>query len=203
MLIETFGRPFFKYQIEDDQWNHLCRVLDLPPDFEPKLRYVRLGDFAKKLDEALYDYVMTLPDEGQWAFEENENVNYTKNRNLAGKISEWNWSNVLSSDEEAQSLVRRWLDENDATLDMFAVILEKPILHAPATFRDYVLRWMCDEFYGSLGMARDLQIRIQHRLSVGEIDRAWEDVLTLYRLAERRRQTVSLTLRAPVPDPLF
>jgi len=39
-------------------------------------------------------------------------------------------------------------------------------------------------------MVRNLQIRVRYRLAIGEIDKAWDDVLAMYRIGKLHRQVV-------------
>ena len=192
VLVETFGKSSLGYPPpEDYQWNRLCRFLDLPPEAEPKCRYVMLYSYAGNLDEEAYEKMLDeeyakISDEEydyEKKVEEYKEKRYEK-RGLLDNLQ--SWYVVRPYPEELLPMVRDWLAENDAALDTFAVILEKPILHAPATLHD--MCWRIDTFY--FGMPSGLLNRIQYRLAVGEIDRAWDDVLTLYRLADRYRYIV-------------
>ena len=195
VLVETFGRSLFFDPLEDDtRWNHLCRVLDLSSETVPKLTYGSLWKLAETLDEQEYTKIveeqyakmLAAEEEGETLNEDDreENRYYRKNRELVENLRYWD--PVVPCPAEALPLVCRWLDENDAALDVYAAVSEKPILCAPATFHD--MDWRFINIYQS--MAYDLQVRISYRLAVSEIDKAWDDVLAIYRLAQRHRQTV-------------
>ena len=166
LLTKTFGRPFFnkkergKEMFKDEHWHRLCQYLDLPTDLEPALTFT-----------AWLVYVETLTPEEQ-------------------EIVKTSWEeSVLPWSEEAIPIVRRWLDENEVALDVFITAIQKPVLYAPPMFEG-----ITDTYYTNVEayrkMVGNLWIRTRYRLALGEIDKAWEDVLIEYRLVEHRRRAV-------------
>ena len=159
LLTDTFGRPFFD-DIKNEHWNRLCEYLDLPTEIEPTLTFT---DF--------WEYSQTLPLEKQ-------EIVKTFYREQDSLLS-----------DEAVPIVARWLDESDAALDLFIAAIQMPVLYIPPMFGTELINTLlyCDNTCRR--MARELQIRIRYRLTVGEIDEAWDDVLAIYRLSEQHRRT--------------
>jgi len=160
LLTETFGRPFFGEKFKDEHWHRLCQYLDLPTDIEPILTFTTWRDYEQTLEPEEQEIIKTCSTERRLPFS-----------------------------EEAIPIVRRWLNENDAAFDLFVVAIHKPGLSAPPLFDGmfdtvYVNDATCRE------MARGLQVRVRYRLSVDEIDKAWDDVLALYRIGEQHRRGV-------------
>ncbi len=162
LLIEAIGRPFFGEKFEDQRWDRLCRYLDLPTDIEPKLAFVDWRSFARAL----------LPEESQ----------------IFNKSS--CWETTLPWSEEAKPIVRRWLDENDAALDLFAVAARKPALYLPPLFGNTFLDSVYINDHCCREMVRSLEVRLRYRLAAGEIDAAWDDVLAMYHIAGQHRRAV-------------
>ena len=161
LLTETFGRPFFGENFKDEHWHRLCRYLDLPTDIESTLTFTEWHEFTKTLE----------PEEQEIA------------------KSFWAEMNQPLS-EEVVPLVRRWLDENDAALDVFVTAAQKPILYVPPMFKTPLLESLLTYDQAYRQMARGIQIRVRYRLAMGEIDAAWDDVLAMHRLGELHRRTV-------------
>jgi len=160
LLTETLGRSFFGNNFADKHWNRLCHYLDLSVEIEPTLTFVSWSEYEKTLTP-----------------EEKEIVD--------ASFSEF----LLPWSEEAMPIVRRWLDENDPALDLFVVAADKPTLYVPPMF---------DGFFDTLlinddicrTISRSIQVRVRYRLAIGEIDKAWDDVLVIYRLAEQHRRAI-------------
>ncbi|MCL2005022.1 MAG: type II secretion system protein GspG [Planctomycetaceae bacterium] len=95
-----------------------------------------------------------------------------------------------SFSEEAIPIVKRWLDDNNAAMDLFGIVADEPAFYIPPMFSHVLINTHL--FYDDTcrKMARDLAIRVRYRLTVGEIDAAWDDVRTIYRLAEHQRRAV-------------
>ncbi len=162
LLIETFGRSLFDFQLKDQHWDRLCRYLDLPTDTEPKLTFVDWRSFARALPP-----------------EESQILNKSSCRET-----------TLPWSEEAKPIVRRWLDGNDAALDQFAVAARKPVLYLPLLFGNTFLDSVFINDHCCREMVRSLEVRVGYRLAVGEIDAAWDDVLAMYRIAGHHRRAV-------------
>ena len=170
LLFETFGRSLCNDELYDQQWDHLCRYFDLSSELEPKFTFVTWQSYSETFTSEEQEIVKT-------AYEQN---------NLP-------WS------EEAMPLVRQWLDKNDAALDVFVAAIQKPVLYAPPMFDGTLL--IEGKLLNELvcrGMAKDIQVRVHYRLSIGEIDGAWDDVLAMYRLREHHRQSVWLLVSSLV-----
>jgi len=165
-LAETFGRPFFSVKhgsvekFTDKHWHRLCRYLELPAEIEPALTFVNWWEYEKTLEPEEQEIVKPF----------------------------WSEQHRLLS-EEAIPIVRRWLDENEAALDVFITAAQKPALYAPPMFEGFLETvYINEETYRMI--VRHMVIRIHYRLATGEVDKAWDDVLIIYRLAERHRRTV-------------
>lgn len=107
-------------------------------------------------------------------------------REIVGKLL---WYNPLPLPEEAVPIVQRWLDENNAALDLFVTVSQKPVLYVPP-----ILDGSDSTISTNEGIYRkitnSLQIRAKYRLTIGETNKAWDDVLVIYRLAEQHRRAV-------------
>jgi hypothetical protein len=169
LLTETLGRSLFDTS-KDEHWNRLCRYLDLSPDLEPKQTFV-----------GFWNYVKTLPPE------EKEIIEAPCNKDIAPP-----WS------EEAIPIVRRWLDDNDTALDLFVVAVRKPALYIPPMFDGILISTILTNDYTLREMARNLRVRMRYRLAIGEIDKAWDDVLTIYHLGEQHRRAVWIVVSSLV-----
>jgi len=164
LLTETFGRPFFGAYSKDEHWHHLCRYLDLPTDIEPALTFT-----------AWWKYESTLEPE---------------EREIAKSFLVY-WTQISQTlPEEAIPIVQRWLDENDAALDVFIIAAQKPVLYVPPVFNGVLIAALlpCEDVCRE--MVKSLQIRVRYRLAIGEIDKAWDDVLAMYRISELHRRGV-------------
>ena len=159
LLTETFGRQFFG-TITDEHWHRLCQYLELPSEIEPKHTFVH---WTK--------YVNALPPEEKEIVEK-----------PAGRI-------MLPFFEEAVPIVQRWLDDNNAAIDMFAVAAQKQVMYAPLVFDGILINTLLPYNAAFRDMVRAVHVRIRYRLATGEIDKAWDDVLTIYRLGELHRPT--------------
>ena len=166
LLTETFGRPFFSVQDRDKQkftdahWHRLCQYLDLPTDIEPKLMFTAWQTYEKTLTPEEQEIVKTSWEEG-----------------------------ILPWSEEAVPIVRQWLDENSTAFDVFDAAVQKSVLYIPQMFGGIASTlYLNEEMYRRL--TGNLWIRTRYRLAVGEIDKAWDDVLVQYHFAEQRRRAV-------------
>jgi len=160
LLTETFGRPFFGKKFEEQHWNRLCEYLDLPTDIEPTLPYT---DWER----------MTLEPEEQ------EIVNAMRKE-----------SAHMPLPEEAMPIVQRWLDENEPALELVVAAIQMPVLYAPPMFGEDLRKTVLVNDNIGRSMARSLGIRVRYCLATGDIESAWDDVLTMYRLAEQHRRSV-------------
>jgi len=161
LLAETFGRPFFGENFRDEHWHRFCRYLDLPTDIEPALTFTWWEVYETTLEP-----------------EEREIM----------KSSSANTRLPLS--EEAIPIVQRWLDENDVALDLFVAASYKSALYIPPMFDGILLNTKLTNEYNWRKIVRNLQMRVRYRLAIGEIDKAWDDVLAMHRLGELHRRTV-------------
>jgi len=170
LLAETFGRSFFG--CTDEHWQRMCEYLDLPTDIEQVLTFTAWWKYEKTLE----------PEEQEIA------------------KSFWSYQTQIDQPlpEEAIPLVRQWLDENDAALDMFITAAQKPVLYVPPMFDAILIATLIHNEDMSREMVRSLQIRVRYRLTVGEIDKAWDDVLTMYRIGELHRRGVWNTISSLV-----
>ena len=163
LLAETLGRPFFGDKLEDKYWNRLCQYLDLPTEIEPKLTFVEWRKYEETLTPEEQEIIKMFPSEMR-----------------------------LSLPEEAIPIVRRWLDENEAVLELFITAVEKSALYVSPMFdTDFI-----DSIYRSMGW--HIKIRLRYYLAVGEIDKAWDDVLVIYRLAEQHHRAVWNVISAQI-----
>jgi hypothetical protein len=162
LLTEMLGRPFYGEKLKDEHWNRICQYLDLPTDIEPKLTFVEW-----------YDYTQTLTEEEQKIV----NTSSCNERLLP-------WS------EEAIPFVRQWLDENDAAVELFIAAVQKPVLYVPPMFEGILLDAKAIYDQQCREMVRSLQVRVRYRLAIGEVDKAWDDVLAMYRFGEQHRRFI-------------
>ncbi|MCL2709903.1 MAG: hypothetical protein FWE95_03385 [Planctomycetaceae bacterium] len=166
LLAEAFGRPLFDKLVErrqtftDEHWHRLCTYLELSTDIEPTLTFTGWNAYTATLTPEEQEIVKTT-----WE----------------GSMLPWS--------EEAMPIVRQWLDEHEVALDVFVVAIQKPALYAPPMFDGIVDTVYTNEMTQRM-MSGNLWIRTRYRLALGEIDKAWEDVLVGCRLTEHRRRAV-------------
>jgi hypothetical protein len=161
LLTEMLGRPFL--ECKDEHWNRICQYLDLPDDIEPKHTFTSWVTYIKTLTE-----------------EEQKIVN----RLITSEEQRVPWS------EEATPLIRQWLDENDAAIDLFVAAAQKPVLYAPPMFEGIMLNSPINYDHRCREMVRSLGVRVRYRLAIGEVDKAWDDVLAMYRIGEQHRRFI-------------
>ena len=163
LLTETLGRPFFGENFEEKHWVRVCQYLDLPPEIEPKRTFIGWWEYTKALQE-----------------EEGEII--SKDEVYEERLRPYS--------AEAIPIVRRWLDENEAALDLFVAAAGKRVLYVPPMFDGLLMEAICINDHLCREMARGLMVRVRYRLAVGETNQAWDDVLVMYRLTELHRQAI-------------
>jgi hypothetical protein len=168
-LVEALGLPPFGDGYAV-HWTHICQYLDLPPDIEPKLTYTDWWAYHKSLSEEEKGVIKS----------------FTTHDTL------------LPCSEEEMPIVRRWLDDNEAALDLFVVASQKPGMYIPPVFDHTLLDAKLINEQTFRNMARGLQIRVRYQLALGEVDKAWDDVLAMYRIGEHQRLAVHCTVNSLV-----
>jgi hypothetical protein len=176
LLIATFCRSLCKGVVgfNDKHWEQLCQYLDLPVEFEPELMFVRWWQYEKTLEPEKKELVKMTP---------------------YGDF-------ITPYSEEAIPLVRQWFDENEAALDVFVAAIQMPAMHVPPMFNKTVNDTIGINEEICREIVRNLQIRVRYRMTIGEIDEAWNDVLALYHIVEHHRKAVWNTLSSIISSPL-
>ncbi|MCL2743169.1 MAG: hypothetical protein FWE67_04890 [Planctomycetaceae bacterium] len=159
LLTEALGRPFFGEAFKYKHWNRLCQYLDLPTEIEPKYEFTDWRTYEKTLTPEEQELVRTPP---------------------CGNLS---WSN------EALPIVRRWLDDNEAAIDLFALAAQKPVLYAPPMF-DGKFNTVYTNEQTFRTISGCFQMRARYWLTIGETDKAWNEVLLIYRLFDLHRPAI-------------
>lgn len=146
---------------DDEHWTILCEKLDLPLEIEPVATFTDWYKFTKSLPEEEQNRVKDI-------------FSLPPPRYSA----------------EARAVVRRWLDENGAAIELFVQALDKPVFYAPPIGTTDLLSARLILEDRSREMARSLQIRLLYHLSEGDADAAWADLRLLYRLEQLHRPHV-------------
>ena len=157
------------FECTDEHWHRICRYLELPTEIEPVLAFTDWLEYTKTLEPEEQEIIKADSTEPSHPFS-----------------------------EEAIPFVRQWLDENDAALDMFITAAQKPVLYVPPMFGESLYDTLLTTEDVCRRMTRAIQIRIRYRLSVGEIDKAWGDVLVMYRIGELHRRSVWIVVSSLV-----
>lgn len=160
LLTRTLGRPLFRDPLKDRHWDRLCRYLDLPTEIEPVSAFVDWNIFVKNLE----------PEE---------------DRIIEKTVCE---DHRLPWPDEKLPVVRRWTDENETALDLFVAASKMPVLYVPPMFEDNLASTILVNDDTCRRMAEGLQVRVRYRISTGETENAWDDVLAIYRLREHHRR---------------
>ena len=192
MLVETFGRPLFSALFNTEQYERFCRSLDLPTDIKPKFTFVSWSEHVEALEREMWNCIERERNEhdspGEYPYDEKmDEIGEFTDMLLGYKTdTAYPWP------EDVMPHVRRWLDENDAAVEVFVAATEKSVLYAPPIYDDslFTITFLYEEGDICRKMAKSLAVRARYRLALGEIEKAWEDVTAMYRLAEKRRACI-------------
>ncbi|GHT42052.1 hypothetical protein FACS189443_4610 [Planctomycetales bacterium] len=162
-LLEKFGRPLLDGRvITDDHWNDICEKLNLPAEIEPSVKYAGWYEFMKKLPE-----------------EERKIVEKKFCEDISPPFS-----------DEQLPIVKRWLDENNPAIELFAEAARKPAFYTPLVGDPTIilaLDYSNDVFRK---ITRALSDRIYYKLARSDSTGAWEDAWLQFHLYETHRSTV-------------
>ena len=152
----------------EEYWVPLCEHMFIDPYERPRF-----------LDSLTYHRFMKK----EWEVnnqDENASYDYYKeDEELRKQLAATPWT------AEEHPDIARWLKERSPVLDLFGVAVRKP------NFACY--RWQMDNLFSILlpdvqhnrQFARELQIRITAHLGKGDVDSAWDDVMSMLYLSRK------------------
>ena len=97
----------------------------------------------------------------------------------------WNRLTAAPWTAEEQPDTARWLEERSPVLDLFGVAVRKPNFACYRWRDDTLIAILLPDVQAARGFSRDLRIRITERLGKGDVDGAWDDIMSMFYLSRK------------------
>jgi hypothetical protein len=183
LLIQKLGRS---PDGDPESFSKLCELLGLAPDsIRPEIAFVEPQDFIKayvESDDFDDSWLDELPDGDEfefWPEDESEKRRRVERLLEARLNSPWNLDNL--------PMMARWLEENNAALDLMDQATRRSTFLIPVVTRDdetvAISAFDVHEFARMRTFSRGLKARANFRIGTGDLDGAIDDIVTLKRLA--------------------
>ena len=159
----------FSKQWFHEMWIPLCEHMYIDPYVKPKF-----------LDNP--DYYAFMRKEWEANNKDSEvRYDYKEDNELHQKLAATPWT------AEEYPVVARWLEQRTPVLDLFAVAVRKPnfVCWRWRPEGEYIYMMLLPDAQAIRIFARDLQVRVTCRLGKGDIDGAWNDVMSMFYLSRK------------------
>jgi hypothetical protein len=188
LLLQKLGRS---PDGDPESFSKLCELLGLAPDsIRPEIAFVEPQDFIKayvESDDFDDSWLDELPDGDEFEFwpEDESDKRRRVERLLEARLySPWNLDNL--------PMMARWLDENNAALDLMDQATRRSTFLIPVVTRDdetvAISAFDVHEFARMRTFSRGLKTRANFRIGTGDLDGAIDDIVTLKRLARHAKR---------------
>ena len=159
----------------ENTWIPLCEHMYIDPYVKPRLldnpdyyRFMQKEWEAKMKEESLPAY-------------SNDDTGFKATEALRQKLSAAPWTA-----EEYPDIVR-WLAERSPVLDLFGIAVRKPnfVCWRPRPEFGTLYFLTLPEVQANRHFGRELSVRVTERLGRGDVDGAWEDVMSMFYLSRK------------------
>jgi hypothetical protein len=156
-----------------EQWIPLCEHMGIDPHVKPQyLDNLNYYDFLKKEQEANMEAGDMEADDHRY---------YDAGEKLRQKLIAAPWT------AEEYPNIARWIEERSPVLDLFGDAVRKPNF---ACFRwrpesEFLAYVLLPDVQAQRQFGRELSIRITERLGRGNVDGAWDDVMSMLYLSRK------------------